>query len=301
MKYLSSIAQETTLWYKIVRPLLCCYNARMHAYWNGTITDMKRIRIAPDDLGVLRGFGIYEGVKFYGGIPFMAEAHFARMKSSAKATGLPFPFTKDQFARTLALLSKKNKLSEGIARVVITGGPSENGIEQSGVPTVFITVHEAPRLPVSLYEKGGHLITHEYLRPYPLYKTTNYIEAVKLQPTRKKKKAIEILYVHSGLVLECATSNIFIVTNRRIITPKENVLPGITRLAVLKLMKGNVEERNISTEELFSADEVFMVSSFKEIVPIVSIDDTKIADGRVGPVTKDVMQKFHALTRRRGS
>lgn len=269
----------------------------MYAYWNGSILLEKNIRIAPNDLGVLRGFGIYEGIKFYDGIPFMADAHFKRMRASAKAVGLPFPFTKERFIEILIELAKKNKKPEGIARVVITGGPSANGIEQDGVPTVFAGVYEAPHFPKSLYEKGGSLMTHDYLRPYPLYKTTNYIEAVKLQPLRGKKKAIEILFTHQNRVLECATSNIFIVKDSRIITPKNDVLPGITRMAVLSLLKGNVIERDISVSELFAADEVFMTSSFKEIVPIVKIDGKKIKDGNVGPATKRIIESFEHLIR----
>src|SRR6185437_3812144 len=103
-----------------------------------------------------------------------------------------------------------------------------------------------------------------------------------LQDKRKSAGAIEILYTSKGEMLECATSNAMIVKDGKVITPKDRVLPGITRLVTLDLAREAgipVEERAVSMDEVFAADEFFMTSSFKDIVPIVSIDGKTIGSG----------------------
>jgi branched-chain amino acid aminotransferase len=132
------------------------------------------------------------------------------------------------------------------------------------------------------------------MRELPEYKTTNYIRAVNLQNWRKEEGAIEILYTYDNEILECATSNIFIVKDKILITPNENILKGVTRKVVLELAEGKykTEERPIYEEELKNADEIFITSSFKDIVPIVKIDDFKIANGQVGPITKELIKEF---------
>jgi branched-subunit amino acid aminotransferase/4-amino-4-deoxychorismate lyase len=128
----------------------------------------------------------------------------------------------------------------------------------------------------------------------PEIKTTNYIRAVNLQSLMKEQGALEILYTHDDEVLECATSNFFLVKDNVLITPAEGVLEGITRKIVLELAEGDykIERRKVAKADLGLADEIFITSSFKDIVPIVKIDDFAIGDGKVGPVTRDLMDKF---------
>ena len=111
---------------------------------------------------------------------------------------------------------------------------------------------------------------------------------------RKDTGAVEILYTLEGEVLECATSNIFIVKDNVLITPASDILGGITRTIILELAEGNykIEMRVVREAELRSADEVFITSSFKDVVPIAMIDDFPIANGAVGLVTKDLMARF---------
>ena len=152
-------------------------------------------------------------------------------------------------------------------------------------------------LPEKWYERGAPIITYEHQRFLPEYKTINYITAVMLQPKRKAAEAVEILFVSKGEVLECGGSNIFIVKDGGVATPKENILAGITRKVVINLAGDAtypLEERRVSVEELTTADEIFITSSFKDIVPIVKIDDRAEGGGAVGPVTKDLMRRFAA-------
>jgi branched-chain amino acid aminotransferase len=154
------------------------------------------------------------------------------------------------------------------------------------------------QLPKRVFDEGCSVIVSEHLRQFPLSKTTNYIQAVLLQEERKSRGALEVLYTWQGNVLECATSNFFIVKDGKIITPKEDILMGITRKAAM-VAAGNhfpIEERAVSVDEMYAADEAFLTSSFKDVVPVVNVGGRAIADGKPGPVTREVMRLFHELT-----
>jgi len=133
----------------------------------------------------------------------------------------------------------------------------------------------------------------------PEAKTTHYITAVKLQSRRKQAKAVEILFVSNGEVLECSTSNIFMFIGNVLMTPKDNILFGITRKAVLDIAKKHfkIKERGISMPELMKADEIFITSSFKDIIPIIKIDKNTVGGGMVGKNTRKVMKLFSELTK----
>jgi branched-chain amino acid aminotransferase len=153
-------------------------------------------------------------------------------------------------------------------------------------------------LPDKVYKNGVKIITNEYLRTLPTSKTSNYLNAVLLQKYKNKHKALEILYVNNGEVLECSTSNIFIVKNGTILTPKEKVLKGITRKNVIDIANKNkitVKETELKINELKNADEVFITATNKKVVPIVNIDDFKIADGKVGKTTKFLLNEYNKL------
>ena len=270
-------------------------------YLNGEILPLKEARIGVLDLGVLRGFGIYEGITAFGGEPFHFDAHWERFERSARPLGLVIPYSKAEVLEAMRTLIKKNTEGERAnIRMVLTGGQAEGGLEHvPGRETLFIVVEPFVPLPATLYENGGHLIQHDHQRFMAEAKTIGYITAVTLQEKRKAEGAIEILYTSGDRVLECATSNIFIVKNGIIATPDTNILKGITRAVAIELAREayTVEERPVSIEELLGADEVFMTSSFKDIVPIVSVDERTIGSGKPGPITRDLMSRFVALTK----
>lgn len=270
-------------------------------YLDGKFIPLKDANVGVLDLGLLRGFGIYEGIAAFSGEPFHFHDHFERFVISAKALGLTLSVSENEARETLKQVVAHNSPgTRASVRMVLTGGRAEGGLEHvPGRETFFITADPTIPLPEALYEKGASLITYEHQRFLPEFKTTNYINAVMLQPKRKAAGAIEILYISQGTVLECATSNICIVKNGTVIAPKENILPGITRKVVLDLARSvyPVEERTATTDELFGADEVFVTSSFKDVVPVVSIDSRTIGSGKPGSITKDIGIRFTAYTK----
>jgi branched-chain amino acid aminotransferase len=266
-----------------------------YCYLNGKILPVQDAMVNVYDIGLLRGYGIYEGITTYKNRPFRLADHLARFRASAKVLDLTVPFSDEEIGVAIESLVLKNGFGRTNLRVILTGGNTIAGIEfDADKPTFYILAEEYKTLPTEMYTSGASLITHEHQRALPEYKTINYITAVQVQNERKAKGAIEVLYVSNSKVLEAATSNIFVVKDGVVITPKNNVLAGITRKVVIEVAqkKYSVVEREVTADEFFSADEVFLTASYKEIVPITSVDGKKIADGKVGKVTQVLMNDF---------
>lgn len=273
-------------------------------YLNGEIIPLKDAKVGILDLGLLRGFGIYEGITSFHGEPFHFHDHWQRLERSAAALSLTIPYAESDVLEAMRrVIAHNSPGSRANIRMVLTGGEAEGGLEYvPGRETLYFTAEPAVPLPQELYEKGAKLITHEHGRFLPEIKTINYITAVQLQPERKAARAVEILYIARDQVLECATSNIFIVKGGILATPREGVLGGITRKVVLEIAREAecpVEERVVTSHELFAADEVFITSSFKDIVPIVLIDEKTIGSGAPGAITRDLMKRFANYTEKR--
>ena len=270
-------------------------------YLNGAIIPLRDAKVGILDLGVLRGFGVYDGLTSFSGKPFHFKDHWQRFSIAAQTLGLTLPRTGEEVQDAMCTLIAHNAPgARANLRMVLTGGEANGGLESvSGRETLFITAEAAVPLPAALYERGGKLMQHEHQRLMPEIKTTNYITAVMLQKKRAATDAVEILYTNSGRVLECATSNVFVVKGNTISTPDTNILKGVTRKMVLDLAQDAypTEERSISTDEIFAADEVFITGSFKDIVPIVSIDGRIIGSGAPGTITRDMMKRFAEHTR----
>jgi branched-chain amino acid aminotransferase len=136
---------------------------------------------------------------------------------------------------------------------------------------------------------------YEFQRSFPDVKTTMYITAVKLQAEKRKRGAVEILYIYKGKILEATTSNFFIFRGNKLITSKNNILIGITRNFVIQLARKagfTVIERDIRLHELQEAHEAFITATNKEILPITKVDNQKIGSGIVGKHTKQLMNMF---------
>jgi branched-chain amino acid aminotransferase len=263
-----------------------------YCYFQNRLMPMWEARVAPDDLGILHGYAVYENVTAYGTFPFHFKEHWAHFEASAKAVGLHVPLSEEEAFNACSALIKKNTAEDARAtlRMVLSGGPAVNGLEYDHTRSaLYILCEERKPIPESSYEKGEKLITHDYHRSMADVKTIQEIVPVMLQHKRKEADAADVLYHHNGQAYECATSNFFIVEDGRVVTPG-----GITRALAIKLAKEGrtVEERNVTMDEVFVASEAFITSSSKDIMPIVSIDGKEIGDGKPGPVTRDLIRRF---------
>lgn len=271
----------------------------MHCFFNGQIIPLNEAKVSVTDIGLLRGFGLYEGISMIKGEIFRFADHWQRFLDGAHTLAMNIPITEEKAEKVIKELVEKNGFKERAnVRMILTGGPIVGGIEYDfETPTFYILCERFEPISEANYKEGGKLVTYDFKRDLPEFKTTNYIRAVMLQQFRKDEGAVEILFIKDGEVFECSTSNIFLIKDRKIITPAEEILKGITRKAVIEIAGESyeVEERRVYASELASADEVFITSSFKDIVPIVKVDDTPVADGKIGKVTSELVDKYKKI------
>lgn len=265
----------------------------MQCYFNGKICKLENIKISPYDIGMMRGYGVFDVMCTANGKPFLFDEHFARLKKFAAEMKLELPFSEKEFRNILDKLLKLNKFKKSTIRTILTGGVSANAF-LPGKPTCYILIEKFAALPQEYFEKGVGVATLEFGRHLPKVKITNYVEPIRNQHIKNKNAAFEITYIKDGKVLENSTSNILMFKGDTLITAKEGVLLGTTRNLVVKLAKKKlkVEEREVSEKEFRAADEVFLTGANKDVVPVVEIDGKKVGDGKVGKNTKIIMELF---------
>ena len=268
-------------------------------YSEGTYVRQSMLTVAPNDLGILRGYGIFDFLRTYGGKPFLMEEHLSRFERSARRMGLRIPVSKSNLKRISLELIKRNTFKDINIKYILTGGPSENGVTLSGRPTFYVLASDAINYPSGYYERGVSMQTHEYQRLLPEVKSLNYIIALSHQKELTRKGVMELIYVYDGKVLEGSSSNIFIVKHGVLYTPKKNVLIGTVRNFILKEVRGmyRVVERDVSVTELLQADEVFATASNKAVLPVTRINGKKIGTGMHGTVTKTLMDYYREYVR----
>ena len=254
--------------------------------------------IFANDLGLLRGYGAVDFMKTVNGKPFFLRDHFTRFRRSARLLGLRAPIEESALEKILFNLLEKNRSEDASFRLVLTPGRTPDGMSRLETGNFYILTEDLYKLPDEIYTKGAKLITAEHERLLPLSKNINYLEAMRLQPVKIKRSALEILYKKDGRVTECSTSNFFIVKKGAVVTAKDAVLSGITRRIVINLAKKAkvpVVERNVLEKEIYGADEAFITATNKKIAPIIAIDGQKIGNGRPGPVTLQLLKAYDKL------
>ncbi|HKZ35010.1 MAG TPA: aminotransferase class IV [Patescibacteria group bacterium] len=270
------------------------------SYINGKFVPKEEAMVHADDLGLLRGYGVFDFFRTYNGKPFLLHEHLDRFESSAQELGLNVPLPRPSLEKIIKELLLKSEMENASFRLILTGGRTEDGMNfNPDTPTFIILVEKPHALAQSCYTDGVKLMTHEFLREIPPAKVLNYITAVKLQPKKKREGALEILYTWQGRVLEATTSNFFLFRGDTLVTPKRDVLIGMTRDFVLGLARKvyKIEERDLYVSELKEADEAFITATNKEIVPVVRINAITVGNGQVGERTKVLLKKFHEHTR----
>lgn len=269
-------------------------------YVDGQFIEADKARISVDDLSVLRGFGVFDFLRTYNGVPFHLAEHLQRLLSSARLIGLRIPHGQAALAEIVKETLTRNTHPESNIRLVITGGASTDGITPGPSPRLLVLITPVNPLPVAWHRDGIKVITCHVERFMPAAKSINYIPAILCQAEARDRQAVEAVYVdRDGYLLEATTSNIFAVRGNRLITPPcDRVLAGVTRQVVLELARREwlVEERPLHRDEIRLLDEAFLTSSVKEVTPVVTIDSVSLGDGQPGQLTRRIMELFRAYT-----
>jgi branched-chain amino acid aminotransferase len=265
-------------------------------YIDGSFVREEQAQISATDLAVLRGYGVFDFLRTYGGKPFHLEAHLERLRRSAALIDLEVPWSQEELQAIVMDTLARNTHPESNVRIVITGGPSDDFITPKDQPRLMVLVTAAARSADHYYTEGAKVITFETERYMPGAKTINYIPAIRAMKRARAAGAIEAIYVdRNGNALEGTTTNLFAFIGNRLVTPGDGILWGITRGTVLELAKDRfpIEMRDLPLSELLEADEVFITSSNKQIMPIVQVDDTVIGEGKPGELTQQLMAMFN--------
>lgn len=268
-------------------------NEYLH-YLNGIFVSEDKLLVSPRDLGFSRNFAVFDYLRTYNGIPFKLQEHLYRLLKSAELINLNHSYSLEFLTKLVQLtLDQNNDGNEKTLRIILSGGVS-NFMYQSTEATIMIIVDVLNLRKIEIYETGIKVKLVKFIRYMPEVKSTNYIEGVKQSQLGRQNDSYEQVYYSTKQIYEGATSNIFCTKNGKIFTPKNNILFGVTRGVLINDLKNKLDviEKDYKLSFLLSADEVFVTSSGKEIMPVVKADENIIGDGKVGKITKFVMKEF---------
>lgn len=267
-------------------------------YLNGQIISGNRAKVSVFDLGLLRGFAVFDFLRTYRKIPFHLWDHLKRFEASAEEVGMRLTLSLEEIGAIIQKLLEKVPYPEANIKLFLTGGLTIDQYLPTEIPTFFAMAYPLIPFPKDMYEKGISLITQLYERPYPTCKSTYYMPAIVGVRLAKSRGADDVLFCnHAGEILEGGTANFFAIKGKKIITAEKGIILGITRQVVLDLLcKEGIpfEVRSILKEEIPTFEGAFITSSSKEIVPLTQIDDQMIP---FHPLIKRVMEAFSAYTK----
>lgn len=273
---------------------------------NGEICAESEAKISVFDRGFLYGDSVFEVYRTYDGVPFAEREHLERLERSADRLLIPMPTTQQELAREARAAHVASGNTDSYLRLVITrgSGPLTYDLTTAKEPTRVIIVAPVPTVPEAHYREGVAVRIMQVSRPTDDpqaagVKASNYLANLLAVHQAKQQGAHEaIITGRGGEVLEGASSNVFVVSHGRLRTPRTEagILAGITRATVLEAARSiglPIDEEALFPADLYAADEVFITSSIREVVPVVKVDDCIIGDGRPGLVAA----KLHAAYR----
>ncbi len=279
-------------------------------YINGTFFDKENARVSVFDHGLLYGDGVFEGLRSYGGKIFRLQEHLERLWESAEAIYLKIPMTLEAMAAAVNESLQANEIEDGYVRLVVTRGVGTLGLDpdQTSDPQVIIIADRVALYPDEFYTDGLKIVTVSTVRNHPAalspgIKSLNYLNNILAKMEGKQAGCIEALMLnHKGEVAECTGDNIFLVRQGELFTPprEAGILDGITRQAVCELASESgipVHQIPLTCDDVFAADECFLTGTAAEVIPVIEVDSRPIGDGKPGPVTRDLIERFYALTR----
>lgn len=269
-------------------------------YLNGGFIPESEASVSVHDRGFIFGDGVYEVIPAYGGKIFRFDEHMARLEQSLSAIQIVNPHSREQWKSLLLQLITLNQGEDQSIYLHVTRGVAkrEHSFQQGMQPTVLIM--SSPLLPLdpASLSSGIKAVTLEDIRWQQCHiKAISLLPNILLRQQAVDAGAEEAILIRNGYATEGAASNLFIVKGGVIFTFPSGpyLLPGITRDLLIQLARENgfvVEEREITRDELQAADEVWLSSSTKEVVPVTELDGELVGDGRPGRVWKQLYQFY---------
>ena len=277
---------------------------------NGRVFDQTHAVVSVFDHGFLFGEGVYETLRTYNGQPFLLGRHLRRLRNSARMLALDVPLTDEvieercRVTMTAAGLGD-DRNHEAYIRILVTRGVGDLSYDPVACPhptiVVIAKLFVAPAAEV--YERGVRVALVSIIRNHPstvnpLIKSNNLINnALAMQEAARSGAFEGVMRNYRGELAECTQSNLFVVRAGEALTPPldAGLLPGITREFLIEVGAGMdipIREAVLRDADLFGADEAFLTSTTREVVPIVQVDGRTIGSGMPGPITKALLEGF---------
>ena len=277
----------------------------LRIWLDGQLVPESEARVSVFDHGLLYGDGVFEGIRIYNGKIFKEEEHIDRIYESAKSIMLEIPMTREEISKAMYAARDANNIVDGYIRLVVTRGVGQLGIsiDKATCPSVIVIAATIQLYPPELYEKGLRCITCGTMRNHPSatsprVKSLNYLNNIMAKFEAQSAGADEALMQNAqGHITEGTGDNLFVIRRGELRTPPpcDGILEGITRRLVMELARDSgheVSESAIIRHDIYVADECFLTGTAAEIIPVVSLDQRTIGDGKPGPITKSLMAQF---------
>ena len=288
-------------------------NAQNIVYLNGKYLPIEEATISVMDRGFLFGDGIYEVVPVLGRKLLRIDEHLTRLQNSLDRISLLNPFNNEEWANIFSELLEKNEGEDRAIYLQISRGAylkrdlsTQQKVGEATPATVFAMVLQVVPPDIEVVSAGISVITLDDFRWNACdIKSTSLVANVMLKQQAIDAKVGDAILIKNGVVTEGTASNVFLVKDNVLITPPSDkqLLPGITRDLVIEIAKNNailIEERKIKLAELYTADEIWMTSSTREIAPVISLNGKAVSSGVAGKMWKrmvDLYQQYKQALR----
>ena len=261
-------------------------------YLNGEFMPIEQAKISVLDRGFIFGDGVYEVIPAYSRRPFRLAEHLGRLQTSLDAIRLANPNTNAKWSELVARIIAGNPWEDQNVYLQITRGVAkrDHAFPKGLKPTVFLMATELVTPSAELVNSGAQAIVLPDFRWLRCdIKSTSLLGNCMLRTQAAEAGCTEAILVRDGELTEASASNVFVVKNGTVLAPPKShlILPGITYDVVLEILRGNAishEVRPVKESELRSADEVWVTSSSREVLPITTLDGKPVGTGKPGPV-----------------
>ena len=275
-------------------------------YVNGKIAPADQAVVPVYDHGFVYGEGVYETLRTYNRVPFLYDRHMRRLRQSAERLMLDVPFDDATLLQWMdQTVAAAGELEEAYLRVLLTRGVGELNYDPKSTPTptTVIIVKPLEEPPARVFNDGIRISLVDMLRNHPrsvnpIIKSNNLLNnALAMQAAYRAGAEEALMCNYRGELTECSQANFFMVRGGAALTPKSaaGLLEGVTRAFIFELGKElgiDVREEVLLPKDLETADEMFITSTTRELSPVVNVDGRAVGTGKVGPVTKKLLDLY---------
>ena len=269
-------------------------------FLNGNLVPIEEAKIPVLDRGFIFGDGVYELIPVYSRVAFRLDEHLARLERSLAETRIRNPYSRAQWRDTVYRLVDAQPFEDQGVYFQVTRGVAkrDHAFPKDAEPTVFMMSNPLVTPAKELVQKGGTAVSaqdNRWLRCD--IKSISLIGNCLLRQLSAEAGAVETILFREGKLTEASASNVFVVKGGVILSPAKSnlILPGITYDVIVELARANglpLELRDVSELEVRRADEIWVSSSSKEVLPIVALDGAKVGDGRPGALFSQMYRLY---------